>query len=200
VTPVLPPEAIETGPDGPPDVPPEVIVAGPVILARSSEADAGHVARAVGESLEHLGPWMPWATVLAANESLQADRLRGLAGAWTTETDHIFELRLADGWPQDRSVIGALGMHRRAGPGAIELGYWLHVDYSGRGLMTTAVAAATAVALGLAGVNRVEIHTDEANARSAAIPARLGYRLVRVDPRAPEAPGEVGRLQIWVTP
>jgi RimJ/RimL family protein N-acetyltransferase len=53
--------------------------------------------------------------------------------------------------------------------------------------------------LALSGVARVEIHTDEANAISAAIPRRLGYRLDRVDELPPEAPAHSGRLQIWVT-
>ena len=39
---------------------------------------------------------------------------------------------------------------------------------------------------------------DEANVRSAAIPKRLGYTLDRVETRPPEAPGETGRMQIWV--
>ena len=39
---------------------------------------------------------------------------------------------------------------------------------------------------------------DEANLRSAAVPQRLGYTLDRVEARAPEAPGETGRMQIWV--
>ena len=48
-------------------------------------------------------------------------------------------------------------------------------------------------------MQRVEIHTDEANTISAAIPQRLGYRLDRIDERVPAAPAETGRLQIWVT-
>jgi RimJ/RimL family protein N-acetyltransferase len=39
---------------------------------------------------------------------------------------------------------------------------------------------------------------DEANTRSAAIPQRIGYTLQRVESRTPEAPGETGRMQIWV--
>jgi RimJ/RimL family protein N-acetyltransferase len=49
-------------------------------------------------------------------------------------------------------------------------------------------------------VRRVEIHCDEANIASAAIPRKLGYRLDRIERRMPEAPGESGRLMIWVLP
>jgi RimJ/RimL family protein N-acetyltransferase len=48
-------------------------------------------------------------------------------------------------------------------------------------------------------VQRVEIHTDEANTISAAIPQRLGYRLDRIEDRVPAAPSETSRLQIWIT-
>ena len=50
----------------------------------------------------------------------------------------------------------------------------------------------------LPGVNRVEIHCDAANAGSAAVARRLGYRLDRIEEWRPEAPGESGRLMIWV--
>ena len=52
---------------------------------------------------------------------------------------------------------------------------------------------------GLPGVTRAEIHCDEANQASAAIPRKLGYRLDRIDPHQPEAPGERGRRMVWVT-
>jgi RimJ/RimL family protein N-acetyltransferase len=40
----------------------------------------------------------------------------------------------------------------------------------------------TEVALSLRDVDRIEIHVDEANKASAAIPRRLGYRLDRIEP------------------
>ena len=58
----------------------------------------------------------------------------------------------------------------------------------------------TEVALSLRDVDRIEIHTDEANTASAAIPRRLGYRLDRIEPKTPQASGETERKQIWVTP
>ena len=97
-------------------------------------------------------------------------------------------------------MVGIIGLHRRIGPRAVEIGYWTHVDHAGRGYMTAAAKAVTEAAEALDDVDRVEIHTDEANLRSAAIPQKLGYRLDRVDVRIPEAPGESGRLQIWVRP
>jgi RimJ/RimL family protein N-acetyltransferase len=98
---------------------------------------------------------------------------------------------------QSEQVIGGFDLWR-VGPGVVELGYWVHVDFTGRGYATACARALTQAGLALSGVARVEIHTDEANAISAAIPRRLGYRLDRVDELPPEAPAHSGRLQLWV--
>jgi len=55
----------------------------------------------------------------------------------------------------------------------------------------------TSVALAMPDVMRVEIHCDAANAASAAVARKLGYRLDRIEERRPEAPGESGRLMVW---
>jgi RimJ/RimL family protein N-acetyltransferase len=206
--------------------PPETIHAGPVVLERATEADGPAIALAVSESLSHLRPWMPWAGHQAADAGFQSSRLRESRHLWRRGSDFEFAIRLASeagsagathlaGVTEAGSagaahpagsagaatpVVGVLGLHRRARPGVLEIGYWIHAAYEGRGYMTAAAGAATKVALSLRGIERVEIHTDEANTRSSAIPPRLGYRLERVDRRHPQAPAESGRLQIWVLP
>jgi RimJ/RimL family protein N-acetyltransferase len=97
-------------------------------------------------------------------------------------------------------VVGAAGLHRRIGPRAIEIGYWVHVDHTGRGIATRVAAALTEAALALPDVDRVEIHCDRANVRSAAIPRRLGYRLERIEDDDVTAPAETGRSMVWVHP
>jgi RimJ/RimL family protein N-acetyltransferase len=66
--------------------------------------------------------------------------------------------------------------------------------------MSAAARAVADAAAALPDVSRVEIHTDEANVRSAAIPRKLGFRLDRVDRVTPEALACIGRMQIWVKP
>jgi ribosomal-protein-serine acetyltransferase len=56
-----------------------------------------------------------------------------------------------------------------------ELGYWLAQDWQGYGIMTDAVRALTNYAIKTLGFNRVEISMDVRNARSEAIPQRLGF-------------------------
>jgi RimJ/RimL family protein N-acetyltransferase len=163
-------------------------------LRRIAAADAGAVAAAVGASLRHLRPWMPWATPDAAERGTQLARVAEADEMWESGMSYIYSVLTAD----HGTLVGEIGLHRRSGDGSIEIGYWIAGTQARRGLGTSAAEAATSVALALPGVNRVEIHCDEANIASAAIPRKLGYRLDRVEVRQPEAPGETGWLMIWV--
>jgi RimJ/RimL family protein N-acetyltransferase len=180
----------------PPLPPPETIeLPGDGVLYRIRESDADQVGVAVRASLEHLRPFMPWATEAGAAPQAQRTHARESEQQWAQDVAYLYTLRRAPDGP----VLGTFGLHNRIGPGGLEIGYWLHVDATGQGYATRAAAALTETALALAGISRVEIHTDEDNKASAAVPQRLGYRLDRVDYRPPEAPAETGRLQIWVT-
>jgi len=160
-----------------------------------TEADAPAVARSVGESLEHLRPWMPWANPESAEVEFQRRRLRNLPALRDRGEEWQYGLFRAD----CETVLGSFGLMTRRGPGTLEIGYWLHVDEGGHGLATAAAAALTGIARATPGVDVVIIWCDEANVRSAAIPQRLGYDLKRTESRPPEAPSETGRMQIWTT-
>jgi RimJ/RimL family protein N-acetyltransferase len=176
------------------ELPPERVDAGAVVLRRIRSADAGAVAAAVASSLDHLRPWMPWATPDSAERRSQLARVAEADEMWESGISYIYSVLTAD----HGTLVGEIGLHRRSGDGSVEIGYWIAGSQARRGFGTSAAAAVTAVALALPGVSRVEIHCDEANTASAAIPRKLGYRLDRVEERKPEAPGESGRLMIWV--
>jgi RimJ/RimL family protein N-acetyltransferase len=169
-------------------------------LSRVRELDGEQFALAVHQSLEHLRPWMPWANAAAAQVEAQRTRGREAEQQWAQGTDYLYALRPDTGDVVIGDVvIGAFGLHRRIGPGGLEIGYWLHADWTGHGHATAAASALTAAALALPDIEHVEIHTDEANTASAAIPLRLGYRLDRIESQLPEAPAKTGRQQIWIT-
>jgi RimJ/RimL family protein N-acetyltransferase len=174
-------------------VPPERIDIPGHILRRMTARDAPAVSAAALESLEHLRPWMPWATPEGVSVEAQRVRMSGPAWSWAPDGDYAYGVFLADG-----PLVGALGLHRRVGPGALEIGYWVHVDHIRQGIATASARALTDVGFALRGVRRMEIHCDAANQASAAVPAKLGYRLVGSEDHEPEAPGEEGRRLIWV--
>jgi RimJ/RimL family protein N-acetyltransferase len=98
---------------------------------------------------------------------------------------------------REGALLGIMGIHRRIGPGGAEIGYWAHVDHTGRGYITEAAQAVTTACFRLDDVDRVEIHHDQANVASGAVPRRLGYTRVGEQPDEIVAPGEVGIKVIW---
>jgi RimJ/RimL family protein N-acetyltransferase len=164
-----------------------------VVLRRLTADDAAAVSSAATESLEHLAPWMPWSTPEGVSFESQRDRLLGPATMWTTGSGYEYGIFFPDG-----RVVGGCGLHRRIGPSALEIGYWVHVDHTRRGIATACAGALTAVGFALKGIERMEVHCDEANLASAAVPPKLGYRLTGRVEHEPEAPGEVGSRLIWV--
>lgn len=194
--------------------PPERLVAGPLVLRRMRAGDAGDIAAAVGESLDHLRPWMPWATKDAADHRSQIVRISEADELWQAGTDYIYAI-FADGSDADGGVagsggargvaggrdgalVGTIGLHRKAGAHSAEIGYWIGAAHTRRGYGTAAARAVTSMAETLPGVRQVEIQCDEANVASAGIPRKIGYRLDRIENHEPEAPGERGRRMIWV--
>lgn len=177
------------------ELPSELItVSDGVALRRHRVEDAEAIAEAIALSLPELRPWMPWATEEAAEPSLQRARLEEAVPHWEAGSDFVYVI-VSDG-----RVAGCMGLHNRIGPGGLEIGYWLRTDHTGRGIVTSCVRSLTATVLALPGLDRVEIHCDEANVRSAAVPRRVGYRLARVEDDEVTAPGEIGRSMIWVYP
>ena len=165
-----------------------------LVLRRVQVDDADGIATAVGASLDYLRPWMPWATLDAAEPRTQRIRVAEADELWEAGTDFIYSVLLRPGL----TVIGEIGLHRRVGDGGMEIGYWIDTRFSGRGLGTEAAGLLTDLALALPGVSRTEIHCDVANQASAAIPRKLGYELDRVEQQPPEAPGEQGHRMVWV--
>jgi RimJ/RimL family protein N-acetyltransferase len=146
--------------------------------------DAPMLSAAIEASKEHLRPWMPWAKDLNDVDSVY-QRLRKFRADFDLGTNFVYGV-LDRG---ETMVLGGTGFHPRVGPGALEIGYWVHVDHVGRGYATELAAALTKVAFEVNGVHRVDIHVDPANARSVAVPRKLGFtreatlrsRLVRHD-------------------
>jgi RimJ/RimL family protein N-acetyltransferase len=161
-------------------------------LSRVTDEQVAEVIAAAAANADRLGDWISW----AGDPGRRAERLACAPADWRNHSAYLYALRVQDGGP----VAGGFSLHRRVGPDSLEIGYWLDAAHTGQGLAVAAAGALTAAALALPEISRVEIHTDEANLASAAVPRRLGYRLARTDTYEPHSPVETGRLQIWATP
>ncbi|WP_046778245.1 GNAT family N-acetyltransferase [Streptomyces yangpuensis] len=162
-----------------------------VDLRRWRMSDLDALERAIHESLDHLVPWMPWAADPGRRQT--AAFLTRVDEEWETGRTYAYAITL------DAEVIGGCSLMRRIGPGALEIGYWIHSARTGRGLVTAAVAGLVGQGFRLACTDRVEIHHDVANHASGAVARRLGFTEVeRVPaPEGPLTPGESGTDVIW---
>ena len=81
-------------------------------------------------------------------------------------------------------LVGASGLHRFdwAVP-RFEIGYWCRSSRTGRGFVTEAVQALTAVAFDTLGARRVEILTDDLNQLAWRVAERAGFLLEGVHRR-----------------
>jgi ribosomal-protein-serine acetyltransferase len=172
--------------------PAESLVNGDVRLKRWRRDDARVVYQVVMESLEHLRPWIPWVRGYGHDEAV----------AYAEQCEQDWQSGAAYNYAilaSDREVVGSCALMRRIGPGGLQVGCWLHPEYTGRGLATMAVQALVEQAFALPDVDRVEAIHDAANKAAGGIPRRLGFTEVerRAVPREPGRPGEVGVSVVW---
>lgn len=156
-----------------------------------SQAEA--LRTAIAESVRHLAPWMPW----AHDEPQPIDQKIELLRKFRAHFDLGVEFGYAIFAREGGSLVGGTGLHPRAGPGALEIGYWIHVDHIGKGWATEAAGALTRAAIELHEVRRVEIRCDPANAASAAIPRKLGFRLEATLRAVTPSPQGLRDAMVW---
>jgi ribosomal-protein-serine acetyltransferase len=174
-----------------PDPLPERFEGAGLLVRRWLEDDADALERAVTESIEHLRPWMPWVEQEPLTPEARRELVLGWERDWRSGGDVVL------GIFRDGEIAGGIGIHRRIGPGGVEIGYWVHPAHLRRGVATTASALVTDAAFTQAGMDRVEIRHDKANIASGGVPAKLGFTLVEEYTREITAPAETGTGYVW---
>jgi RimJ/RimL family protein N-acetyltransferase len=162
---------------------PEVIRSKRLTLRAPHPDYASEMNAAIAESIDELRPWMDWAqqvpTLAASREQLQHSREAFLAR-------EDLQLILFCG----ERLIGSSGLHRIDWTiPKFEAGYWVRTSDERRGYITEAVATLTDFAFETLSARRLEIRASTQNARSRAVPERLGFALegiLRNDARHPD--------------
>lgn len=140
---------------------------------------------------ERLAEWLPWLSSMqsAADE---AGFIRTSLG-WLATGEG-----LGCGIIADRTIAGGIGLNKIDQINkSTELGYWLVEGFVGRGLMTRSTEALTSFAFGSLGLQRVVIRAATGNARSRAIPMRLGFTHEGTERRSQVLNGEFIDLEVY---
>lgn len=162
-----------------------------LVVRRYASGDAARLHEAIVQSVDHLRPWMPWASL----EPLKLSDRRQLIARWIErwQAGEDFNFGVFEG----RALVGGCGLHRRAGPSGLEIGYWTRAGQTQRGLATEAAACMVEAAFSMPGVHFVEVHHDVSNVASRRVPERLGFTFVEEREDEAAAPAEVGVEQVW---
>jgi RimJ/RimL family protein N-acetyltransferase len=142
--------------------------------------------------MDHLRRFTPWARDEPRPLEELAARIRDAREKFVRGEEWQFGIFT----PDETRVLGAIGLHRGAAPGTMEIGFWLCRSAEGQGIATEATRLLTDLALTSLGAARVEIRCDILNERSSAVPHRLGYDLE--DTRDELRDGTPRRAQTWV--
>lgn len=143
---------------------------GGAYLRLLEESDADELFALTDRNRDRLRPWLPWVDgTRGPADSLAFIRLTRRQIA---DNDGFQPTIVADG-----ALAGMVGFHGVDwGNRATMIGYWLDAAHEGRGMMTTAVRALVDHAFDAWDLHRVVIEAAVENARSRAIPERLGFR------------------------
>jgi len=166
---------------------------GDYVVRKYENSDAQALVNAVTDSYKHLEPWMPWIKFEPQSVIQREELITTWNESWEQRIEFVMGIFSGD------QVVGGTGLHLRGAVNTVEIGYWVHVDYIGKGIATQVAGALTETAFALwAEIDTVEIHHDQANEASAAVPRRLNFEHVETSNREPEAPSEIGVLVRWI--
>jgi ribosomal-protein-serine acetyltransferase len=147
----------------------QVTVAPGLELRHVGLGDADALFAATERNREYLREWLPW-----VDRTHSPDDTRAYIQARLDQT--AANLGPTAAIVVDHEVVGTVGCHpidwlnRNC-----ELGYWLEERHQGKGVVTRAVAALCDYLFEEVGLHRLVIRCGTGNAKSCAIPKRLGF-------------------------
>lgn len=173
-----------------------------LVLRRWEMADAKRLLPVLETNVDHLGTWIPAHVAAPAPLGDLERRLAGFAADFAAGRNWRFAMFTADG----RELVGEASLFPRSAKGRVEfasadrveIGYWLSSAATGRGYASEAARAMLDLATALPGIRQAEIRCDARNAPSAAIPRRLGLRLVSGDCSGNGESSEERGMMLWV--
>lgn len=150
----------------------------PRLLIRPPQVGDGFVVNeAIKESYKVLHKFMEWARIMPSVENTE-EQMRLAAANWILKKPEEPWLQLLIFDKNNNEFIGCTSFHHYVWDvPAVETGYWIRTNRSGKGYMTEAINAITRYAFKQLAVKRITITCDIDNIRSKKIAERLNYSL-----------------------
>jgi ribosomal-protein-serine acetyltransferase len=147
----------------------------------------------------YLREWLPWVDrtqspedprrfIVGALADYQANRGVVNAGIWLPGAPP----------PGSSGLVGCIGTHAvDEANRSTSIGYWMEAAHQGKGVMTRSCACLLDYLFDEIGLHRVEIRCGTGNAKSCAIPERLGFSREGVLQEAELVGGRWLDLVVW---
>jgi RimJ/RimL family protein N-acetyltransferase len=151
--------------------PPYLLRTPRLLLRCMGPDDAAHRKEAVDSSGEHLERYFPRSPEAPLTLDVHAAHVRKLRAGFDLDQDRgygVFD-------PETGKFLGEASLLRRAGFGALEIGYWLRRDALGQGFATEMASAMVKTAFEIDQVKRMDLMCRVSNERSVAVARRLGF-------------------------
>jgi ribosomal-protein-serine acetyltransferase len=145
------------------------VVAPGVEIRLLRESDAEVIFAVVDRNRDHLREWLPWVDATHSPDDVR-DFIRGAL------TRHESGIDLNASIWIDGDIAGGIGYHAIDWPNrSTSLGYWIDAAHQGKGVITRCCRSLLDYLFDERGLHRVEIRCGTGNARSCAVPQRLGF-------------------------
>lgn len=141
-----------------------------VVLRQLRYGDAPQLFKLYRDNRERMRPYFRW--------PLTVEHVGQVRGAIAECNEHFAaNQRVNAALEEDGELLGLIFMNSNHDPvnRRTELAYWIDGAAEGRGLVTCGCKALVRYAFDELGMNRIDITADVTNARSLAIPERLGF-------------------------
>ncbi len=143
--------------------------------------DERGISEAIHATLEDLQRWMPWSKdpSFATTDAF----VKKAHKAWVKQDCEDFPMVVE--FKKNERIICATGFNEQSqtNKGIYEIGYWLHKEYQGQGLVCEYVNALARFALEALQARQAQICTQVENIKSIAVARHCGFQLKKVIPK-----------------
>lgn len=153
-------------------MPPELIQTDRLLLRRFNRRDVGTLHQSVITSLPELQRWLPWARA-DYNRGDAAAYIRDSIAAWKEDKAYDYSVRLTSDQNRHVANVSIWPLTRSGHVG--EIGYWVHSEEAGRGIVTEACDAVIGVGFNDLHLHKINLRIAAGNVASERVALKLGF-------------------------